>query len=218
MEMDVFNYKGNAIKKVELPSQIFDLPVNRGLLHEVITAHRASIRAGTASTKTRVEVSGGGAKPWRQKGTGRARAGSIRSPLWRKGGITFGPKPRSYMIPIPKKKKRAALCQALSEKVRTGECALIDTSNIFSDDEKPKTRKIVKMLRNIKVYKKKVLLIVDKKDDIFFRASRNIRNFSIFEAHILHAYAILNADNVLITEEAIEKLKERILTAVASNE
>lgn len=218
MEMDVFNYKGNAIKKVELPSQIFDVPVNRGLLHEVITAYRASIRAGTASTKTRMEVSGGGAKPWRQKGTGRARAGSIRSPLWRKGGITFGPKPRSYMIPILKKKKRAALCQTLSEKVRTGECTLVDTSNIFADDEKPKTKKIVKMLRNIKVYEKKVLLVVDKKDDIFFRASRNIRKFSIFEAHILHAYAILNADKVLITEQAIEKLKERILTGVASSE
>lgn len=210
METTVLNHKKEAIKTIELPPGIFEAPVSAGFLHEVVQAYRASIRAGTASTKTRTEVSGGGKKPWRQKGTGRARAGSIRSPLWRKGGITFGPKPRSFHVAMPKAKISRGLCQALSDKNKTEKLVCIDLSELFSGDDTPKTKKVARALEQLGAAGKKILYIVDKRDAAFERVSRNIAGFSSIEARMLHAYAVLAADTVLITEPAVRALEERL--------
>jgi large subunit ribosomal protein L4 len=209
MEIDVCDYKGGPVKKAQLSPAVFEVPVKRALLHEVITAYRASIRGGNADTKTRAEVSGGGIKPWKQKGTGRARAGSIRSPLWRKGGIVFGPHPRSYEQQLPKAKIKAALYQALSVKAKSGHITVIDITGIFVEKEKPKTAKVAHMLRAFKAQGKKTLLIVDHPDERFMRASRNIDTLLVREAQQLHAYAVLDSDRILITEPALQILETR---------
>ncbi|MFH1379185.1 MAG: 50S ribosomal protein L4 [bacterium] len=210
MEVNLYNYKGKEVRKTELPAEIFEQPVNKGFLHEVVTAYQAGIRAGTASTKKRPEVSGGGKKPWRQKGTGRARAGSIRSPLWRKGGIIFGPKPRSYAQYIPKKKVQAALYQALSDKMSSGDLTVVDTLNIFSSGDTPKTKKVINMLKDLHVLGKNLLVITDSVNDAYMRASRNVPFHNLIDLKFLHAYAVLARDKIIITESAVKLLTDRL--------
>jgi large subunit ribosomal protein L4 len=164
----------------------------------------ANQRSGTHSTKTRGEVSGGGAKPWKQKGTGNARAGSNRSPLWRKGGIIFGPRPKDYSHRISKQKRNLALKMALSTKLHLNGIVVLDSFKI----EEVKTKKVVEILKNLKINGSKVLLVVEKAEEKLRLASRNIPDLVIIEAKNMNAYEVMWADKIIFTEDAIEALKK----------
>jgi large subunit ribosomal protein L4 len=203
MEMiPVYNISGEKVNEVSLPDTISKVKLSIPVMHEVVTAHLNNQRKGSASTKTRSEVRGGGAKPWRQKGTGRARAGSIRSPLWRKGGIIFGPKPRSYKTDLPDKKKQIALKMALKSKY-------IDNKIVIMNDiilEQPKTNKLLKIINKIIPKIDKVLLVVDKIDDNLKLASRNIEGLKVIQVNFLNTYEVLNSKNIIFTESAFNKI------------
>lgn len=198
MEVNLYDIKGEEKGKIVLPA-IFSQEISIPLLHEVVTAYLANQRSGCASTKTRGEVRGGGHKPWRQKGTGRARAGSIRSPLWRHGGVVFGPKPRDYSLSLPKKKLRKALLQALAAKV--------DLIKVIEnlEFEKVKTKSVVKILKKIGIANEKTLMVTEKINDNLKRISRNIPYLHLVERRNLNTYDVLNCKNLLFTLEALKK-------------
>ena len=204
METALFNLEGKEVKKINLP-EIFDKKVSSGLLHEVATGFLANQRAGTHSTKTRAEVSGGGKKPWKQKGTGRARAGSTRSPIWRKGGIAFGPKPRSYYQRIPVKKKQLALNMSLASCVNEGSLIVVEKLSV----PEVKTSQMSKILENLKANGMKSLLITDKIDVNLKKSARNIEDFVVVNVKDVNAYQVLWARKIIITEGALEILKKR---------
>lgn len=201
MEATVLNLKGKETGKINLPQQ-FETKASPALLHEVTVGYLANMRSGTHSTKTRAEVSGSNKKPWRQKGTGRARSGSTRSPLWRKGGITFGPKPRDYFQKISQKKRKLALNMVLSEKLKEGNLIVLDEIKV----SEPKTKKMVEVLKNIKVDNSKVLIAVDKLDKNLKIASRNIPDLIVTEARNLNAYQVLWAKKLVFNSKAVEQL------------
>ncbi|MFH1283904.1 MAG: 50S ribosomal protein L4 [bacterium] len=205
METELLNIKGDKIGKVELPKEIFGQSVSVQFLHEVIQYYLAKRRAGSASTKTKAEVRGGGAKPWRQKGTGRARVGSIRSPLWRKGGVTFGPKPRSYEQGLPKKKIKKALFQSLSQKYNDGGVKVIEKIELFNKESAAvKTRVVHNFLNKLKLSQN--LIIVKKgRDEKFERASLNIPKLKITEFNRLNAYDVIRAENILFEKDIFTK-------------
>ena len=159
-EIEIYNIKGKSVGKIELDKDIFNGKVNEPILHQVIRMYEANQRQGTASTKTRSEVSGGGRKPWKQKGTGRARAGTIRSPLWRGGGIVFGPHPRDYSYQVPKSVKRLALISSLNAKLNDKNMIVIDEIKL----DKAKTKEIAAALRNLKAEKKPLLVLEEKNE------------------------------------------------------
>jgi large subunit ribosomal protein L4 len=202
-EVEVLNKENKSVGTVELPPDIFGAEVKKELLHEVVRNHLANKRQGTASTKTRGLVSGGGRKPYRQKGTGRARAGSIRSPLWRGGGTVFGPLPRDYSYRLPKKVKWAALSSALSAKLSDGEIMVIDDLSI----PEPKTRILAGLLKGLGL-KNNILIIVPEKDEVLELAARNIPRVDIARVGELNVYSILTHEKLLITKDAIERIKE----------
>src|SRR5262245_51336525 len=169
MKIDVYDAQGEVIRQVELPDAVFGVDVKEHLLHEVVRYQLARRRQGTAHTKNRAAVRGGGQKPWRQKGTGRARAGSRRSPLWRGGGTVFGPMPRSYAYSMPKKKRRAALCCALSLKVREQMFRVIDQFDI----PQPKTKQVVQLIQSFAL-EPKTLLVVGEPHEFLALSARNI--------------------------------------------
>jgi len=206
METKLFNIKGEEIGKVDIPEFIFSAKSDPHFLHEVIKYYLAAKRLGTVSTKTRGEVSGGGKKPWRQKHTGRARAGSIRSPLWRKGGVVFGPKPRDYSIDIPKAKRIKALIQALSAKNSTGELFVIENFNF----NEAKTKNIYALLKVLKLDEKKVLIITEKRDEKLLLAANNIPNVKVMCACDLNAYDTLDNKAILIEKEALKIIEKRL--------
>lgn len=198
MKVNLYDSKGEEKGKITLPT-IFSQKINILLLHEVVSAYLANQRKGCASTKTRGEVSGGGRKPWRQKGTGRARAGSIRSPLWCHGGVVFGPKPRDYHINLPKKKLRKALAQALAAKA--------DLVKVIENLEfkEAKTKDMVKILKKAGLANGKVLLIVEKIDKNLWRISKNIPYLHLVERRNLNTYDVLDCKNLFFTVEALKK-------------
>lgn len=200
MNTSIYNIAGKETGKIELPG-LFETKASPDLLHEVITAYLASQRAGTHSTKTRGEVSGGGAKPWKQKGTGNARAGSNRSPLWRKGGIIFGPRPKDYGVRISKQKRRLTLHMALSEKLKENNIIVLDGLKL----EEIKTKKIAEMLKNLNITGSKVLLAVDKTDNKLRLATRNVPGLLLTEAKNINAYEVMWAKKVVFTQGAIEQ-------------
>ena len=204
LEIEVVNQTGAKLEKVELPPHIFGVKVNPYLLHEVVRMYQANERQGTASTKNRGEVSGSGRKPWRQKGTGRARVGSIRSPLWRKGGVIFGPRPRDYSYTVPRKKIKIALSQALSDKVNKGEFMVVDKIEVAN----PKTKEMAKIIKNLNPGKK-VLLVVASADEKLKKASRNIPFLSLVTAKEINAYQVLGHHKVILTKDALVSLGER---------
>ena len=201
METSVYNVKGQEQEKITLP-EVFETKISSGLLYEVTTAIIANKRAGTASTKTRGEVSGGGKKPWKQKGTGNARSGSNRSPLWRKGGIIFGPKPRNYYQRLPAKKKQLAFDMALSERSKNGDLVVLDVLAV----EEAKTKKVAAILKNLKLSGQNILMVVDKADKNLRTASRNIEGLVVAEASNVNTYQLLWARKVVVTKAAIEIL------------
>ena len=205
IELNVYSQDGKIVGKDYLPQELFDIKPNDVVLYEAVRMYMANKRRGTASTKTRAEVKGGGRKPWRQKHTGRARAGSIRSPIWVGGGIAFGPKPRDYSYTIPKKKRRLALMSALSYKVREGKILLLDKLDIPA----PKTRIFHEILLSLGWSKgKKFLFLLDKIDDTVYKAGRNIKGVSFKDAGSLNALDVLNQDTLLFTLGGLKKFKE----------
>jgi len=202
-EIEIIDQNNKSVGKTELPDDIFGVAVKKGLLHEVVHNHLANKRQGTASTRTRGMVSGGGKKPYKQKGTGRARAGSNRSPLWKGGGTVFGPHPRDYSYKLPKKMKWSALSSALSAKLADGEVILIDNISVTE----PKTKAVKGLLGNLGL-KNNVLIIVPERNDALELASRNIPKVNVARVSELNVYAILSHEKLLISKDAIEKMKE----------
>lgn len=199
----VYNIKGEQVGEMDLKDEVFGVEVRKDILHAAVVAHLAAARRGTASTKTRGEVSGGGRKPWRQKGTGRARHGSIRSPIWRGGGVVFGPKPRSYEIKLPKKMRRLAMKSALSAKVERGDMIVLDELTMAQ----PKTKEMVNILKNLKVDRKALVVTADK-DEIVFKSARNIPGVKPVEAAGLNVYDLLAHDKLVITKDAVARVEE----------
>ncbi len=199
----VYNKEGATVGEITLSDAVFGAEVNPGLLHEVVQMYLANKRQGTADTKTRAEVSGGGRKPWRQKAPGRARHGSIRSPLWRKGGIVFGPHPREYGWSMPKKARRAALRQALSAKVKSGELIVVDKFEL----EAPKTREVATLLKNLKV-DGSAFIVTAQEDVNIYKSARNIPGVRVNAARNLNAYDVLAASKLVFTQDAVAKVEE----------
>jgi large subunit ribosomal protein L4 len=212
MNVDVYDAQGQVIRQVEVPEAIFGVEVKEHLLHEVVRYQLARRRQGTAHTKNRSAVRGGGRKPWRQKGTGRARAGSRRSPLWRGGGIVFGPVPRSYAFSMPKKKRRAALCSALSLKVREQAFRVIDQFAITQ----PKTRQVVQLIKHF-TEQPKVLLVVGDTHEPLSLSARNIPAVTVLPAIGLNVYDLLYHTTVICAEEALGKIAGRLMNGSVSD-
>jgi len=209
--LPIFNIEGKEIDTLKLNAKVFDGTINTGSLYQTINAYRANQRRGLAATKTRGEVRGGGKKPWKQKGTGRARVGSTRSPLWRHGGVVFGPHPRDFSMRLPKKIKILALKASLNNKVKENNFMVLDSFKI----ENPKTKEVVKILSNLKVIpnvnkKNKVLLLLDKIDNNLKLALRNIRFLNVDLAKDAHAYEIAACKKLIITKDGLKDLMDRL--------
>jgi large subunit ribosomal protein L4 len=204
MEAALFSTSGESKGKVELPASVFGKEVSRRVLQEVIVAYQGNQRRGTSDTKTRAEVSGGGRKPWKQKGTGNARSGSNRSPLWRKGGIIFGPHQRSYRIDIPADKKRLALATALSEKAKVQEISILES---FPQSD-GKTGGMSKFFSKA-APDGRVLIVVDKRNELHDRAVRNIKRLTIVDVRELNPWRLIYSQKVLMTQAALQALESR---------
>lgn len=204
METKLLDMKGKEVGTIDLPEKAFGVKPEASYLHEITTIFQANQRKGCAHTKTRAEVSGGGAKPWRQKGTGRARAGSNRSPIWRKGGVCFGPRHHSFRQEVPRAKTRKALAQALSVRAADGSLRVIEKLAL----DGAKTKQVAELLIKIKADKKS-LVVVDQVDKTFARASRNIPGLRITLAEHLNAYEVLACRNLILTKGAIDKLASK---------
>lgn len=202
-EIEIISKENKSVGKVDLPDDIFGVDVKKGLLHEVVRNYLANRRQGSTATKTRGLVSGGGKKPYRQKGTGRARAGSNRSPLWRGGGTVFGPQPRDYSYKLPKKMKWAALSSALSVKFSDEEVVVIDEIKV----SETKTREVRELLDGLSL-RNNVLIIVPAKSETLERAARNLPGVRISRVSELNVYTVLAHEKLLITRDAVEKMKE----------
>ena len=199
----LYDITGSQIGDVELSDDIFGVEVNTHVMYEAVKNYLANQRQGTQSAKTRGEVRGGGRKPWRQKGTGRARQGSTRSPQWVGGGVVFAPKPRDYSYKLPKKIKRLALKSALSSKVQDNEIIVVDSLVL----DKPKTKDMVRVLSNLKAGKK-TLVVIPERDENVILASRNIPGVKTAYVNTINVYDILNCDSFLITRDAVNKVEE----------
>jgi len=198
----LYDITGAQVGEVELSEAVFGAPVNEAVLHEVVTAYLANQRQGTQSALTRSEVSGGGIKPYRQKGTGRARQGSTRSPQWRHGGVVFAPKPRDYRKSVNKKVKRIAMHSALSGKAAENEIVVFDALNIAA----PKTKEMVKVLDAMDIGK--ALIVLPEKDEIVERASSNIPGVKTTLVGTLNVYEILKYEKLILTKESLKKVEE----------
>lgn len=199
----VFDITGKKVSDLELSEGIFGIVPNVSAMHMCVVNYLANQRQGTQSTKTRAEVSGGGKKPWRQKGSGRARQGSTRSPQWTHGGISHGPKPREYGFSINKKVRRLAMKSAFSSKVADEEIVVLDDLKL----EAIKTQEIVKVLGALETGKK-VLIVLPEKDDIVYRSARNIAGVKTALVNTLNVYDILNCDTLLVLKDAVAKIEE----------
>ena len=198
----LYNIAGQEIGTVKLSDEIFAQEVNQAALHTVVRAYLANQRQGTQSALTRAEVSGGGIKPWRQKGTGRARQGSTRSPQWRHGGVVFAPKPRDYRVSVNKKVKRLAMKSALSSKVNDGSLVVFDALELAA----PKTKEMIKVLDAVKV--NKALVVLPEKDETVERAAGNIPNVKTTLVGTLNVYEILKYDTLILTKDSLAKIEE----------
>ena len=199
----LYDITGSQIGDIELSDDIFGVEVNTHVMYEAVKNYLANQRQGTQSAKTRADVRGGGRKPWRQKGTGRARQGSIRSPQWKGGGVVFAPKPRDYSYKLPKKIKRLALKSALSSKVQDQEIIVVDSLGL----DRPKTKDMVKVLSNLKAGKK-TLVVIPERDEAVILAARNIPGVKTAYVNTINVYDILNCDSFLITKDAVNKVDE----------
>jgi len=208
--LPIYNSEGKEVDSVKLDAKVFDGSINTAAIYQAVNAYRASQRKGTASTKTRGEVSGGGRKPWKQKGTGRARVGSTRSPLWRHGGVVFGPHPRDFSFSMPEKIKAAALKSSLNAKLKENNIIVLEGFKL----EKAKTKEAVKVFSNLKIKdngkSKSVLLLIHKMDDDLKRALGNIGFLNFNLAQSTHTYEVLSHKKLVITKEGLSDLTSRL--------
>ena len=200
------SYEENGTEKgtVELPDKLFGCEINASVMHQAVVAYLANQRHGAASTKERGDVKGGGQKPFRQKGTGRARAGTIRSPIYRGGGVVFGPHPRSYRQSLPKKVRRLALRSALSSRAKDDAVVVVDEPR-FTE---PKTKRFAEILDNMNIYDEKILFVMDKPTPEVVKSARNIKGVRITQGNMLTTYDVLWADKVILTLEALKVMEE----------
>ena len=203
-KLELLNNNGEKVKDIKLNDNVFGIEPNDVVLHDAVVLSMANSRQGTHSTKTRAEVSGGGRKPWRQKGTGNARQGSIRAVQWRKGGIAFGPKPRDYSKKQNRKVRRLALLSALSYKVADKELVVLDSIKF----ETNKTKEMINLLNKLELTNSKVLLVVDELDDNVCLAARNLGNVKIVLPTEVNTYDVVNSDKMVMTEASLKKLEE----------
>ena len=203
-KLELLSVNGEKVKDINLKDNVFGVTPNDVVLHDAIVLAMANSRQGTHSTKTRSEVSGGGRKPWRQKGTGNARQGSIRAVQWRKGGIAFGPKPRDYSKKQNRKERRLALKSALSYKVTDKELVVIENIKF----ETNKTKEMVTLLDKLGLVNAKVLLVISELDDNICLASRNLGNVKVVLPSEVNTYDVVNSDKMVITEDALKGLEE----------
>ncbi len=204
--MDVFDTRGSVVKTCELDGAVFDGKVNTELMHQAVTIYLGNQRKGLAQTKTRTTISGGGKKPWRQKGTGRARVGSNRSPLWRKGAVTFGPHPHSFRKAFPKKMSALALRSALNSKWNDQQMLLLDELRL----ESAKTKAFNRIVENLKLAGQRVKFILESIDENIKRASRNMPGVTIARAHDAHTIEILDCKKIVFTTGALRTIEERV--------
>jgi large subunit ribosomal protein L4 len=203
-ELDIKDKNNTVVAKIVLSDDLFGISAKQGVLHEAVVNYLANQRQGTHATKTKGLISGGGKKPWKQKGTGRARSGSTRSPLWRGGGTIFGPQPRDYSYKLPKKVKRLALMNAFHEKLSSGEVIILDGFSM----EKPRTKDVVAILKNLDLQNKSVLIILPEKDDAVVLSARNIPGVNVVRAADVNVYDVITHAKLLMTKDAVLKLGE----------
>ena len=202
-KVDVYDIKGKKVSDIELADSVFGIEPNENIVHEVLVNYLANQRQGTQSTKTRAEVSGGGKKPWRQKGTGRARQGSIRAPQWIKGGIALGPKPRSYKYTVNKKERRLAIKSILSSKVLEKELTVVDKLEL----KEITTKSMVKALSALKV-EGKTLIVVPENNKNVFMSARNIEGVKTITANNINVFDLLKYNNLVLPVDTVKKLEE----------
>ncbi|MBI4343227.1 MAG: 50S ribosomal protein L4 [Candidatus Omnitrophica bacterium] len=205
MELKIFNVAGQPVGQVSLEAQLWGGKVNTPVLLQALAMYRTNVRANTASTKTRGHVSGGGKKPWKQKHTGRARAGSIRSPLWRHGGIVFGPHPHARYYRLPQTMRRKALLESLKGKVQDEELVMLD--RLAADT--PKTKPFAGLAKAFAVGRKS-LIVLNEPSSALVKSLRNLAGFELRSAQNLNAFDVLNAQKILVTKSAFERLQERV--------
>lgn len=203
LQVPVVDLNNNVIGNVDLDEKVFGQPVNEALLHEAVTMSLNNQRQGTHATKTRALVSGGGKKPWRQKGSGRARSGSSRSPVWVGGGTVFGPHPRDYSYSMPRKKGRLALCSALSSKLKENNLIILDTFGVKDG----KTKEIVSLLRRLNA-SGSTLIVCDSQNEPVYRGGRNLAGVVVMDVSQINVYDLLKFKNLIITKDGIEKVAE----------
>lgn len=205
-KVPVYNMEGETVDEIELPDSIFSAPVNEGLMHQAVVMYLANQRTGTAATKTRAAVRGGGRKPWRQKGLGRARHGSIRSPIWVGGGVTFGPQPREYRQRMNKKARRRALRSALSAKRAEGAITVVDELTF----PEPKTREMVRFLNNVGAAAEQPLIVTAGGGDALniYLSARNIPRAGVTGAADLNTYTVLRHGRIIMTKDAVAAVEE----------
>lgn len=202
-QVQVYNQEGRKTSKLDLADSVFGIEPNKYAMHLAVVSYLAAQRQGTQSTLTRSEVSGGGAKPWRQKGTGRARQGSTRSSQWTHGGIALGPKPRKYKVNVNKKVKRLAMKSALSSKVAESEMLVVNKIEL----EEIKTKAVAQMLAKLKTGKK-VLLVLPENNETIYKSARNIQGVKVATVNTLSVYDILNCNNLVVLKDAAKKIEE----------
>ena len=202
-KIDVYDINGKKVKELELNENVFGIEPNEAVVHSVLINFLANQRQGTQSTKTRSEVSGGGKKPWRQKGTGRARQGSIRAPQWIKGGIALGPKPRSYKYTVNKKERQLAVKSVLSSKVLENELVVVDSLPL----KEIKTKEMVKALSNLKVEGKALIMLPEKNENVQ-KSARNIDGVKTTLVETINVYDLLKYNKLVVTEDTVKKLEE----------
>lgn len=204
--VDILNIENKKVGTADLSDGIFAGRVKEDLFYETVKMQMANRRSGTASTKTRANVSGGGAKPWKQKGTGRARAGSNRSPLWRHGGIVFGPHPRDYSYKVPKKVSKAALMSCLALKVKDGKLKVLDNIPL----NEPKTKNILEILE--KIHSTGGLIVIDGSNQNLELSVRNLKDFKLLKVNGLNVFDLLHYDDLIITKTAVEQLEKQLMS------
>ncbi|MCI6609685.1 MAG: 50S ribosomal protein L4 [Ezakiella sp.] len=201
-KIKVVDMTGKELREIEISEKLFAADIKEVAVHQVVVNQLANKRQGTQSTKTRSEVRGGGRKPWRQKGTGSARQGSIRSPQWKGGGVVFAPKPRDYSYRLPKSLKKAALYSVLTDKFDNGKMIVVDEFNF----EEPKTSKMVKMIEDLGA--KKPLVVTEKVDKNVYLSARNIQKSDVTYSDVINVYELLRHDNLVISEAALRRVEE----------
>lgn len=200
--LKVYNQEGKEVGDIQLNESVFDVEISKDAMHQVVLAQLANKRQGTQSAKTRAEVRGGGIKPWRQKGTGRARQGSIRAPQWIHGGIVFAPKPRDYRVSVPKSMRRTALKSALTSKVQDNEMIVLENLEFNA----PKTKEMISVLNAFEA--KKTLIIVAESNENVYKSARNIPGVAVIPVNNINVYDILKYEKLMLTKGAVSKIEE----------